>query len=251
MIRSIFWYALGTRINTKKPHREIVQGSLPGWLLYLVYMLNGFSRAQVFVTPWTVACQAPLSMGFSRQEYWSGLPCLPPGDLPDPGIKPVSLMTPAVAGGFLTASATWEVLLFIPELLYPSLPAGGIMRHLAYLLITHWCQPAHCLLSKEVQGACCCQQGHWQSLQNRKNWGTFSPPVPALAWSKKSRDDKVRVPWVLPSLSSKDIPPQIMLSSWRDFSDVQNSFCPHPTSQAAFTPERSTLVLYLKVSSQP
>ena len=41
-------------------------------------------------TPWTVACQAPLSMGFARQEYWSGLPC-PPGDLPNPGIKPGSL----------------------------------------------------------------------------------------------------------------------------------------------------------------
>ena len=45
--------------------------------------------------PWTVACQAPLSMGFSRQEYWSGLPCLPPGDLPDPGIEPSSLTPPA------------------------------------------------------------------------------------------------------------------------------------------------------------
>ena len=42
------------------------------------------------MTPWTVACQAPLSMGFSRQEYWSGLPCPSPGDLPDPGIKPAS-----------------------------------------------------------------------------------------------------------------------------------------------------------------
>ena len=44
-----------------------------------------------FATPWTVAYQAPLSMGFSRQEYWSGLPYLPPGDFPDPGIKLLSL----------------------------------------------------------------------------------------------------------------------------------------------------------------
>ena len=51
------------------------------------------------VTPWTVACQAPLSMGFPRQEYWSGLPFSPPGDLPDPGIKPAS---PALAGDFFT-----------------------------------------------------------------------------------------------------------------------------------------------------
>ena len=53
---------------------------------------------------------APLSMGFSRQEYWSGLPCPPPGDLPDPEIEPVSLMSPALAGGFFTTSATWEAL---------------------------------------------------------------------------------------------------------------------------------------------
>ena len=50
------------------------------------------SRVWLFATPWTVARQAPLSMGFSRQEYWSGLPCLPPGDLPDPGIEPRSLL---------------------------------------------------------------------------------------------------------------------------------------------------------------
>ena len=54
------------------------------------------------VTPWTVAHQAPLSMGFSRQKYWSGLPFPPPGDLLDPGIEPVSLVPPALAGGFFT-----------------------------------------------------------------------------------------------------------------------------------------------------
>ena len=48
------------------------------------------SRVRLFATPWTVACQAPLSMRFSRQEYWSGLPFPSPGDLPDPGIKPRS-----------------------------------------------------------------------------------------------------------------------------------------------------------------
>ena len=57
---------------------------------------------------WTVARQAPLSMGFSRQKYWSGLPCPAAGDLPDPGIKPASFMSPAMAGGFFTTSATWE-----------------------------------------------------------------------------------------------------------------------------------------------
>ena len=69
-------------------------------------MLGRFSCVQLFATPWTVARQAPLSMEFSRQEYWPGLPCLPPGDFPDPGIKPKSLMFPGLAGGFFTTSNT-------------------------------------------------------------------------------------------------------------------------------------------------
>ena len=56
---------------------------------------------------WTVAHQAPLSMGFSRQEYCSGLLCLSPGDLPNPGIEPKSLISPALADGFFTTSVTW------------------------------------------------------------------------------------------------------------------------------------------------
>ena len=60
------------------------------------------SHVRLFATPWTVPCQASLSMGFSRQESWSGLPFPSPGDLPDPGIKPVSLVSPALAGRFLT-----------------------------------------------------------------------------------------------------------------------------------------------------
>ena len=57
------------------------------------------SRVQLFATPWTVAYQAPPSVGFSRQECWSGLPFPSPGDLPNPGTEPVS---PALAGGFFT-----------------------------------------------------------------------------------------------------------------------------------------------------
>ena len=60
------------------------------------------------MTPQTVAHQAPLSMGFSRQEYWSGLPCPPPRDLPNAGIKPASLKFSTLADGFFTTSATWE-----------------------------------------------------------------------------------------------------------------------------------------------
>ena len=73
--------------------------------------LSHFSRVQLSVTPCTIAHQAPPSMGFSRQKYWSGLPCPPPGDFPDPGIEPLSLTSSALAGGFFTTSATWEDLL--------------------------------------------------------------------------------------------------------------------------------------------
>ena len=62
---------------------------------------------QFFATLWTLALQAPLSMGVSNQE-WSELPCPPPGNLPNPGMEPMSLASPALAGGFFTTSATWE-----------------------------------------------------------------------------------------------------------------------------------------------
>ena len=68
-------------------------------------MLNRFGRVQLFVKLRTVAHQAPLSMGFSRQEYWSGLPFCSPGDLPDPGMEPASLLPPALAGKFFTTQS--------------------------------------------------------------------------------------------------------------------------------------------------
>ena len=66
---------------------------------------------RVFATPLTVAHQAPLSVGFSRQKYCSGLPFPSPGDLSDLGIEPVSLMSPALAGRFFSTSANWEAAL--------------------------------------------------------------------------------------------------------------------------------------------
>ena len=71
-------------------------------------MLNHFSHVRLFATLWTLALQALPSMGFCRQDYWSGLPRPLPGDLPDPGIEPASLMSLALADGFFTTSATWE-----------------------------------------------------------------------------------------------------------------------------------------------
>ena len=62
-----------------------------------------------FTTPGTAAQRAPLSTGFSRQEYWNGLPCPPPGNLPNPRIQPASLRPPALAGRFSATSTAWEV----------------------------------------------------------------------------------------------------------------------------------------------
>ena len=74
-----------------------------------LFLLNHFSRVSRYVTLWAIACQAPLSVGFSRQEYWSGLPCPPREDLPDSGMELRSPVSPALAVVFFTASATWEV----------------------------------------------------------------------------------------------------------------------------------------------
>ena len=71
-------------------------------------MLSCFSHVRLFVTLWTAAYQAPLSMGFRRQEYWSRLSSPPLGNLSNPGIEPASLLSPASAGRFFTISATWE-----------------------------------------------------------------------------------------------------------------------------------------------
>ena len=80
-------------LNSCNPQNTRVRGQREDLLL------NRFSRVQLFGTPWTVARQAPLSMGLSRLEYWNGLPFPAPGDLPNPGIKPVS---PALVGSFFT-----------------------------------------------------------------------------------------------------------------------------------------------------
>ena len=83
---------------------------LPGFQFPNRCVLSHFRHVLLFATLWTVAHQTPLSMGFSKQEYWSGLPCPPPGDLPTPEIESISLMSSALAGGFFTSSTTWEAL---------------------------------------------------------------------------------------------------------------------------------------------
>ena len=68
---------------------------------------QSLSRVQLFATPWTVACQAPLSTEFSRQEYWSGLSCPPPGDLPNPDIQPGSAALQADSLLFQPSGKPW------------------------------------------------------------------------------------------------------------------------------------------------
>ena len=95
----------------KYPKERLSNGFREGrWSLPFLFasMLSHFSCVQVFATLWTVALQTPPSMGFSRQEYWSGVSFPSPGDLPEPGIEAASLPPPAVAGGFFTTSTVWE-----------------------------------------------------------------------------------------------------------------------------------------------
>ena len=93
-------------------------------------MLSSFSCIQLFMTIWTIACQAPLSMEFSRQEYWSGLPFSPPGDLSNSGIEPVSHVS--YTGRQVPTSATWE--------------APCIHMHMLLLLLSHLSRVRLCVI---------------------------------------------------------------------------------------------------------
>ena len=98
-------------MNNIKKKKENLLGEVKG--LYSAFACVQFlSQFRIFVTPWTVARQAPLSMGFSRQKHWSGLLCPPPRDLPDLGVKPMSVTSPALAGRFFTTGS------FVPWLYF-------------------------------------------------------------------------------------------------------------------------------------
>ena len=90
------------------------------------------SGVRLFVNSQIVARQAPLCMGFPRQEYWSGLPFPSPRDLPDPGIEPMSLMFPALANRFFTTSTTWEDP--VAANIYPVLTMGHVLGCVLYRL---------------------------------------------------------------------------------------------------------------------
>ena len=99
--------------------------------LYIIHVciLSRFSSVQLFATPWTIVCQASLSMELFRQEYWSGLPCLPPGDLPDSGMEPMPLVCSALAGGFFTSSSTWEAHTLYMHSFFKFLFHHGLSQH--------------------------------------------------------------------------------------------------------------------------
>ena len=133
-------------------------------------MLSNFSSVQPCATLWTVTRKAPLSIGFTRQEYWNGLPCLPPGDLLDPGIKRASLLSPALRGGFFTISATWKplvgcifpfsslpLLLFFPQLLVKLCQRTTLPSCISFALRRFWSPlPVQCYepLSIVLQSLC-------------------------------------------------------------------------------------------------
>ena len=99
------------------------------------------SHVRLFATPWTIAYKAPPSMGFSREEYWSGLPFPSSGHLPNPGIEPGSLQSPALAGGFFTtAAAAAKSLQSCPSLCDPidGSPQGPAIPGILQARILEW-----------------------------------------------------------------------------------------------------------------
>ena len=99
--------SLGLHCNIFNVHEGTLQQ-----IIYHVCVLSCFSHVQLFVTPQIIVHQAPLPMEFSQQEYWSGLPGPPPGDLSDPGIEPESPASATFSGGFFTAEPLGKPLIY-------------------------------------------------------------------------------------------------------------------------------------------
>ena len=101
---------------------------------------SSLSCVQLFSASWTVACQAPLSMEFSRQEYWSGLPCPTPGNLPDPGIEPRFLISSVLAGGLFTTEPPGKSLVIFTPAQYSASSALVPQVCDVYCFMNYWCQ---------------------------------------------------------------------------------------------------------------
>ena len=113
-------------------------------LSHISCVLSHVSCVRLFEILGTIAHQAPLSMGFSRQECWSGLPFPSPGGLPHPGIKLTSLTSPALAGGFFITSTTWEVLFTSQVCPFPWCDPSGFCLN---MVLPQWNQPSPLPLS--------------------------------------------------------------------------------------------------------
>ena len=142
---------------------------------YIYVCMHACSVMSDSATQWTVACQAPLSRGFFRQEYWNGLPFPSPGDHPDPGIEPMSPAAPVLAGGFFTTQPPGKPHIKICMYIY--------LNHFAvYLKLIQHCKYYTSIKKKEVNGVA---QG--------PDWGgdpTESWPVPSpglnYAWQPQA-----------------------------------------------------------------
>ena len=135
------------------------------------YVLSCFGHIWLFATLWTLDRQAPLSIGFSRQEYWSGLPWPPPGDLPHPGIKFTSPLSPALANRFFITSASWGA------------PGPPEKQHLftAFswnMLQTHRCCPVQPSVKSNVEPIMNTVSGIREMLQTTSNSSACVPLCP-------------------------------------------------------------------------
>ena len=142
--RILEWLAISFSRGSSWPRDQTPVSHIAGrffivWSTMHACMLSHFSCAQLFATQGTTIHQTPLSLGFSRQEYWNGLPCPSPEYLPDPGIKPTSLLSPALAGRFFTTSATWGATELPHRVLNPGEP---ISKPRALQCSTHGKPPA-------------------------------------------------------------------------------------------------------------
>ena len=117
MTRFHFWISASENVTRRRNKPQGYHPLRHPSFHHVICMLSHSVVSSFLGPPWTVARQVPLSMGFPRQEYCSGLPFPLPGDLPNPGIEPVSLMSPTLACGFLTPSATWEAKFFFQYVL--------------------------------------------------------------------------------------------------------------------------------------
>ena len=150
-------------------------------------MLPRFGHVRLFAPPWTVAFQGPLSVGFSRQGYWSGLPFPPPGDLPDPGIEPTGFLSPALAGGFFTTGVTWEVLS-----LFKSTQNSPLSSQIAEKWSSLW-SSQKCFMnswSSWCHGGWVCCQGSQDLSLDLHSWrlscnGTYSEYLPVVMVASK------------------------------------------------------------------